>query len=556
MATVAPSPPKVGDSGSPPPLWGELDIPIIVGTGEFGMGKSLFGLTICPGPQTLVYDYEGSSLTYKSIGFEHVDMAAELLAKFPNGFTSEQRYLWWREDIVRRGKSGKYRVAVIDPASEIEDGMADHLRKNITKYGLTQAQCDRSPALFWGVMKKEWKLLLDTLRSYFDTLYMTVHLRDEFRGGAPTGKREPKGKETLFELASLFLWFEREKNRKTGEVSAVPSATILKSRLAKAVFVDDELQIVPVLPPRLEKSTPRAIREYIAKPPDYSKLSKGERLHEKELSEDERLFIQAKIAADQALAAQAEVTLAEKRANAATSQKAIATPPPDVAADYAATQAEKAKSSATETNAAAMVDPPATEPATEPPVESITDATRQQIRTLVCEIYETREEQIAASKTILEQQGVAAVAEMSEVAGMRVVAELMGLKSQVLQERAAAKLAASGTTPTVDHEPNAKPQESQEKPPLTAPATDTPSADTTPDGADLSDEPGTATKEQLAECERLAMELEWAYEKQQEYLKRAECQSFRNLSQVQLADLISKLEARVVAKKAAQAAQS
>jgi DNA replication protein DnaC len=61
-----------------------------------------------------------------------------------------------------------------------------------------------------------------------------------------------------------------------------------------------------------------------------------------------------------------------------------------------------------------------------------------------------------------------------------------------------------------------------------------------------------ATKEQLIECERLATELEWAYEKQQEYLERAGCKSFRNLSQAQIADLIGKLEVRLADKKSKQ----
>jgi hypothetical protein len=343
------SPPANGQATkAEAPLWGELDIPLIVGTGEFGQGKSLAGLTICPGPQTLCYDFEGGVLSYRSLDFDHVDMATELLKKHPSGFTNEQRYLWWREDAITRGRkggrAGRYRVLMVDPVSEIEDGLAEHLRKNITKYGLTQAQADRSPALFWGVMKKEWKLLLDTLRSYFETTYLVVHMRDVFKGGVPTGKREPKGKETLFELASLFLEFEREQDKK-GNVAAVPSATVLKSRLAKTVFFDGELKILPVLPPRLPVATPRAIRDYIATPPDYEKLKAAERIHEKEMTEEERLRLQAQIATSNAEAAAAEVAKLdriEKINQAAAAQAAARTPAPDMAAEHAQATRERA----------------------------------------------------------------------------------------------------------------------------------------------------------------------------------------------------------------------
>jgi hypothetical protein len=307
----------------PPPLWGSTEIPIIIGTGEFGSGKTIFGLTICPGPDTLAYDQEGSSLTYKSIDFDHVDMSMELLRTYPNGFTPEQRFLWWREDAIARGKrggrNGKYRVMMTDPVSEIEDGLADHVRKNITKFGLTSAQADKSPALFWGVMKREWKLTLDVLRTYFETIYATVHLRDEFSGGAPTGKREPKGKETLLELSSLFLWFDRKAD-KQGSVPAIPSASVLKSRLAHTAFLGGKLEIVPVLPPRLEEATPAAIRRYIAAPPDYSKLKKGERVQAEEFTEEAKLHLQAKIAADNAAAEQAKLSYIERMQQAAAKQ--------------------------------------------------------------------------------------------------------------------------------------------------------------------------------------------------------------------------------------------
>ena len=44
-------------------LWCGQDIEVICGTGEFGSGKTLWGLTIDPGSRTLVYDNEGSSTT-------------------------------------------------------------------------------------------------------------------------------------------------------------------------------------------------------------------------------------------------------------------------------------------------------------------------------------------------------------------------------------------------------------------------------------------------------------------------------------------------------------
>ena len=130
------------------PLWRDLEIPVIIGTGEYGQGKTIFGLSICPGSETLVYDLEGSSLTYRSVGFTHVDMAAELNKKYPNGYTAEQRYLWWRENVLLKAKSGKFRVLMVDPVSEIEDGLAEHVRKNAAKFDLTDEQIRKAAPLF------------------------------------------------------------------------------------------------------------------------------------------------------------------------------------------------------------------------------------------------------------------------------------------------------------------------------------------------------------------------------------------------------------------------
>jgi len=326
------------------PLWGDLDIPIIVGTGEFGQGKTIFGLMICPGPQTLVFDNEGSSLTYRSLGFEHVDMATELMKKYPNGFTAQQRYEWWLEQVITRGKTGKYRVCMVDPVSEIEDGIAEKVRKQPEAFGLTKGQIEKSSGLLWGAMKTEWKSVLDRIRTYYETVYLVVHMRDEYRGNSPTGRREPKGKETLMQLSSLFLEFEREKDKK-GNVAAVPSANVHKTRLTRFIDVDGELTPVPVTPPRIPVCTPKAIREYITTPPDYAHLKAGERVQEKSLSDDDKLRLQAMITNNQAETSKAELAMLERKqvGIAAQSQAhATATAQPDMACAYAESATEKA----------------------------------------------------------------------------------------------------------------------------------------------------------------------------------------------------------------------
>lgn len=336
-------------------LWGDVEIPVIVGTGEHESGKTLFGLTICPGEQTLVYDWEGSSRTYRSIGFAHVDIAEEMAKKFgTKRYTAMDRYLWWRDDIFERAQSGRYRVGMIDPTSELEDGIAEYVRKHVGEFDLTLAQIQKSSGLFWGAMKKEWKFILERLRPYFDTLYLTVHLRDQFVGNAPSGKREPKGKETLMELASLALWFDRSPGP-DGKKPLAPAANVLKSRLCKMHFDPEtgKLDVVPVVPPRLPVATPAAIRKYIESPPNYEKLKKEERYHERGMTEEEKLRLQAQIAADSRAAGEIELQKLEQMRRAAEAQMAAAAAMPQVpdqANTLAQDRAAKSQAAAADAN--------------------------------------------------------------------------------------------------------------------------------------------------------------------------------------------------------------
>jgi hypothetical protein len=268
------------------PLWRQ-PIPIIGITGEFASGKTLFALSIDPA-KTLLYDTEQSALSYESLGFRRVDVPHELLIAHPQGYRPIQVYEWWVQH-VRSIAPGAYRVIALDTISELEAGLVEWVRSNPQHFGHTQAQYARMSALVWGDAKDLWKAILTDISARCETLVFASHLTTVWSGERPTGKRKPKGKVTLLELASLYVHLERRPD-KQGKVPDKPSATVLKSRLAsmRPNPQTGEIEIIPTLPPRLPVATPHAIRQYMLRPPNYSNLQADELAPEPALTDDER----------------------------------------------------------------------------------------------------------------------------------------------------------------------------------------------------------------------------------------------------------------------------
>jgi len=265
-------------------------------TGEYASGKTLFGLMIDP-RNTLLYDAEKSAGSYEGLGFTRVDLPAEMLRRKPGGYKPEDLFTFWLSH-VRSLPTDRYSVIGLDPVSEIESGLADYVMSHPAEFGKTAAQYARSAGLFWGDVKELWKQVLCELASRCQTFYFTAHMGAEFAGGQPIpGKRKAKGKETLMELASLYLQLQRTPDT-NGLIRAEPSAIVRKSRLAEARIVNGKPQVIPLLPPRLELATPDQIREYMQSPPDYSALKSGELAPAEVLTEDDRA--QIKLATAQA----------------------------------------------------------------------------------------------------------------------------------------------------------------------------------------------------------------------------------------------------------------
>jgi len=296
-------------------LWYPYKIPVVVLAGEVGCGKTLWGLTVDEDvldsdidPPVITWDTEGSSDTYSALNFKRVDLIQRCVQQYGSKYTSQEMYLTWKKD-VEGMQHGKYSLAMIDTATEIEEGLASYIKNHPGEFGYTAGQFAKAVPLMWGCVKAEYKKILMVLAAKVETLVINLHMRDGFKGGRPTNNRIPKGKETLREIASLYLILERKAPPGKKEIPELPSGICNppngKSRL---VALDPSGILRPVLPPYLKDASPNGIRWYLNNPPDYNNLKPGERaVADITMSDDDRLSMQAGIASDQAARAAAEL---------------------------------------------------------------------------------------------------------------------------------------------------------------------------------------------------------------------------------------------------------
>lgn len=310
------------------PSGGSVKIDVFGACGEYKSGKTLLGLSIAPGKhsdgpfagqaRTLILDFEKSAGAYGGTGAERIDVHNELIAKFPNGYSASNVYLWFLEKI-KSIQPGQYDVIIVDTISDLETGMVEYLKENIQKeVGITPGQFNSSQGLFWGKVKDKWKLVLLQLSTKCQTFFFTAHLRSRYEGNAPAKSadirkaKEAKGKDTLLELASLYLWLDRRPDKETGKYPKVPRAWVQKDRMADT-FINNEGEVVitPLLPPVIEQATIKQIRDYISKGFNYDGNSKLLKTDVEAMTEEEKLCLEREIAEQKAIAAQAELAREE-----------------------------------------------------------------------------------------------------------------------------------------------------------------------------------------------------------------------------------------------------
>jgi len=316
-------------------LWPMMPPQITITTGEIGNGKSTFTQNTGASPdRTCVLDFEKSQKgddDQLHFGM-YTDVQAEMTAKYPNGFTRLQLYDYF---VAKSNEvpAGKFDVIVLDNASILEDAITAKVETNPKEFGLSPNQITDGGGLKWGAVKDLYGYHLNRLASKCKMVFVVVHLRDKWNGKKPMldeyGKvvREPKGKDTLEQLSSLFVWV-------TTGTGGVPWAKVIKARMARKIWVADPANppegvtpemvagqlngepgniIVQVLPPRLPKCTWPAIREYMRNPVGFRELRRDEVLSRQEMSDDDRLKLRALAAQNEADAAASRLAESEMR---------------------------------------------------------------------------------------------------------------------------------------------------------------------------------------------------------------------------------------------------
>jgi len=343
-------------------LWPNNNKLEIIGvTGGTSSGKTTFLLSIAPVKRTLLYDMEKSSSTQSNLGFDRIDVPAEMQKKYPQGFTQLQLFMWWAKHI-RSVKAGKYDCIAVDPLPSLEDGMVDWVSSRHAQFGFsTKEAFESTRGIRWAKVKSEWNRCLLDISSKCETFAFSAHMKNVWKHKQPTGEQAPQGKDVLMLLSSLYILLDRH------DYKDIPSGHVLKSRLSNITLKDGMIdQVFPMLPPRLSVATPAAIREYMMNPPDYRNLKDGEKACERELSSDEKLIISAQIAEDKKQAASAEFATQELR----DSKEAKLSEGRKKAAEKLVKKEDKEKEKEKEKTAVAKPRPVSQSPGTELPKET------------------------------------------------------------------------------------------------------------------------------------------------------------------------------------------
>lgn len=450
LRAETPEEPPIGTYDPREPLG--IRVPVFGATGPKWSGKTMLAFQLAPGlhttghkfagqSRTQLLDCELSSASYHVPGVDRVDVHQAIRNTVGQREVKPIDVYEWFIGHINKIPPGRFDVIAVDPATDLESGLLEWVKKNPTMFGATANQFAKMPAIAIAAAKQKWKQVLIDIATRCRTFYFTAHLKAEWKGDRPTGQQVAKGYESLFEVASLYLRLEREKGRE-GEKPKPPSAIVLKDRLSFQELDPEtgELDIISILPERLPIATAKAIRDYVKKP--VGKRKKGLTADEVApdplaMTDDERLVLQAEIADRNREAAALELARVEAQTqlqDRLQANRASSTVPPQSAPSAPGASGEGDESGDYSGDQGAETDPP---PAM---------VTSQQIADMV-RIAKELWPDVAVMKAEMSikfgEFGVSKSSELTEIQAMEVLSQLNNRLSVTKQQRAMANLAAN-----------------------------------------------------------------------------------------------------------------
>jgi hypothetical protein len=329
------------------PLWpNDVTIPCLSVAGEHGDGKSILGPLICP-ESFCGIDLEGSLQPYESAfsmkcaktlddiknATTNLRIDFNAIAGLTASSSSKKKTF---EAIIAAIPAGRWRVISVDALTDAERFLADYVGLHPEEFGYSQNQFARGPALKWDPVQQVETNYLLQLMGKAECVVACRHMGSEWKNSQPTGKRKIKGLDPIDKLATLSVLLSRKADS-NGKRPRAPSATVVKHRLMRPLVKMDaegnaDFVPVPLAPARYPVFTPQTIRHYITNPPDLEKPAKGEREEKEELSADDKLLLQAQIAADTRATAEVAAIQAQETASLPP------LPPPNLTGDVAKVQ--------------------------------------------------------------------------------------------------------------------------------------------------------------------------------------------------------------------------
>lgn len=301
-------------------------IPFIWAYGARGAGKSTLASMIhpaAPGERatTLYFDLEmGNTSRANQMAMQYCDLISLAAQMFPDGYRPIQIFeIWW--SIISQLPPGLFSITVIDPISELEEGLKEYVETNYSDFKRGPGEYTKNRSAFWDDVKTLLKTILTDVATRVQTVVGISHLRVAWEGNrpSPSGRMEPKGLKVWEELASIALWLDRIPNQRA------PRARVDKCRIDRLNWSkQDEFgtpEILPMLPPTMPVCDIPTIKRMMATPvTSFSQEEMTELdLAEARLSDGQRMVLEAEIAAGRR--AELEVSAKQEILNHLLSQK-------------------------------------------------------------------------------------------------------------------------------------------------------------------------------------------------------------------------------------------